>query len=204
MKIHRGFVSIVAGMALAGAWPVGAQVLGGGLGGSAGGGAGGMLGGPGGALGGGFAGAGNAAGQGNAGIDGAGTFGSIRDRTQQTTGVAGRARGHTQQAAEGGKSRLESTRSAVSADAQARKGAAQDTVQQARPDSSANSGDLSLGGGASAEKHAFGRKAAAGGSGESATHVDDSGVLNSSGGRADVSVQKQQPVQPAAPESDAG
>jgi len=204
MKIHRGIVSIVAGMALAGTWPVGAQVLGGGLGGAVGGGAGGMLGAPGGALGGGLAGTGSAAGQGNAGIDGAGTFGSIRDRTQQTAGnAAGRAHGRAEQVADGSKSRLDSTRGAVAADAQAKKGAAQGAAQQARPDTSANSGDLSLGGGANAEKHAFGRRAAAGGSGQSATHVDDSGVLNSSGGQAGVSVQKEQPEQPVAAESDA-
>jgi hypothetical protein len=198
MKIHRGLVSIVAGIALAGSWPAGAQGLGGGLGGAVGGAAGGMLGAQGGTLGGSFGGAGNAAGQGNAGI-GSGRLGSVRD--------------HGAQAAEGTKSRVDSAHGAAATDVQAAKAggraagqqtssAAQGAPPASGPGTPVNGGDLSLGGGASAEKHAFGRRAAAGGSGESATSVDDSGVLNASNGQAEVSVEKEQPAQPA-PESDA-
>jgi len=198
MNIHRGLVPVVAGIALAGAWPVGAQMLGGGLGGAVGGGAGGMLGAPGGALGGSFGGAGNVAGQGNAGT-GAGRLGSVRDQGAQ--------------AAESSKSRVNSAHGAAVTDVQAARTAgvsagkhassgAQDAAPPSGPGTPVNGGDLSLGGGASAEKHVFGRQASAGGSGQSATRVDDSGVLNSSSGQAGASVQKEQASQPA-PESDA-
>ena len=107
MNINRNVVKMVAGALLMASLPAGAQVLGGGLGGAMSGTLGGTLGG------GGINGAGSAAG--NGAFDTSGTFGSLRDRTQQ---AGGRTHEAAASATGNARSRLDSARGATDATVQ--------------------------------------------------------------------------------------
>jgi hypothetical protein len=200
MNINRNVLKIVAGALLMASLPAGAQVLGGGLGGAVNGTLGGSLGG------GGINGAGSAAGSGA--FDTTGTFGSLRDRAQQT---GGRTHEAAASATGNARSRIDSTRGATDATVQGAHSAsvnasrrasdAANTTQQGATQPSATPaatqpGGLLLNGSgsAAAEKHVAGRTVSGHGGADSQTGVDRTGLWNNSNGDAGLSMKKDEPA----------
>jgi len=205
MNINRNMLTIVTGALLMASLPAGAQVLGGGLGGAVNGTLGGSFGG------GGINGAGNAAGGGA--FDTSGTFGSVRDRTQQagsrTHEAAATATGNARSRVDSARGATDATvQGAHSASVNAGRRAADSANQtgQAAPQGAEQSNTQPAGGlllngsgSASAEKHAMGRTVSANGSGESSTSADRSGLFNSTNGQAGASIKKDEPAPTATP-----
>jgi len=201
MNINRNVLTMTAGALLLASLPAGAQVLGGGLGGAVNGTLGGSLGG--------ISGAGSAAGSGA--FDATGTFGSLRDRTQQ---IGSRAHDAAANAGGSARSRIESARGATDATVQGAHSASVNAGRRAADAANATQGtgegaaqtgnaaaatppsDLLLNGAGSAgvEKQALGRTVSAQGSGDSSTSADRSGLFNSTSGQAGASVKKDEPA----------
>src|SRR6185369_3008351 len=149
-------------------------------------------------------------------FDTSGTFGSLRDRTQQ---AGGRTHEAAATAAGNARSRVDSARGATDATVQSAHsasvaaghraadsatqtgGAAQGATQTASPPQTQPAGGLLLNGSgsASAEKHVMGRTVNANGNGESTTSADRSGLFNSTSGKAGASVKKDEPAPAATP-----
>jgi hypothetical protein len=200
---NRNVLKVVAGALLLASLPAGAQVLGGGLGGAVNGTLGGSLGG------GGINGAGGIAGDGA--FDTSGTFGSLRDRTQQ---AGSRTHEAAANATSNARSRIDSARGATDATVQSahsasvnagrraadsanttQQGATQPAATSATPAATQPGGLLLNGSGsASAEKHAMGHTVSAQGSGDSTTSADRSGLFNGTSGQAGASVKKDEPA----------
>ena len=201
MNIRRNVFSIVAGALLMASLPAGAQVLGGSVGGAMNGALGGRL------AGAGFDGSASAAG--NAGFDASGAFGAAHGRMHQagdtTRAIGGRAVGSARADVATARGMTEtSVQTAHSAGARVSRRAARSAAQtSASAEQSgfaqANTqpgGELLLNGsgGASTEKHAFGRTIAAEGVAGGETSADRSGVTSSAFGQGSLSMKKDEPA----------
>jgi len=203
MNIHRNVLKITASLMLVATLPAGAQVLGGG--GALNGALGGGFGAPG--IGGTLNGSTGATGNGS--FDATGVTGAARERAQQ---AGGRVRGAATSTTEATRSKAETARNSVATHADVAQAATaeaghsagesvtaagNDASQEASPTNPQPQDGLLLGGSGSAraEKRALGRTVSADGNGASETRADRSGVHNTSAGKSDVSVKKDEPVQ---------